>query len=155
MAKDAERFNRQLGGNVAASETAEPEPADLMQREIAERKRRALQLADRFDDLPSDDYAEFLLASDAAGLDPRLHHRVRAVRGAAAAAEGRVMTMARCPVVAQPTEYCRVETRCERAAGHPGPHVATLSESSRRLWQDVTCHIYPPTAPPPLPGTDT
>jgi len=43
----------------------------------------------------------------------------------------------RCTAVGPANEYCRVATRCERPAGHDGPHVAELGPSSRRIWDAV------------------
>ena len=42
-----------------------------------------------------------------------------------------------CDIVAPPTEYWQNATQCERPKGHDGPHVAIVSDSSRRIWQDV------------------
>jgi hypothetical protein len=44
-------------------------PEIVIKHEIARRQRRAIALADRFADLPTEDYTAFLLASDAAGLE--------------------------------------------------------------------------------------
>ena len=43
----------------------------------------------------------------------------------------------RCTNIALANEYWPAASRCERTDGHDGPHLATVSASSRRIWQDV------------------